>query len=669
MNSFLRRWALTIVPSLSLAAGDAPPLDEVVVTATALHESALEVAQPTAVLTGDELLRSRGTSVGETLATVAGVSATYFGPQASRPVIRGQSGERVQVTEDGADSLDVAALSADHAVTIDPLLADRVEVLRGPATLLYGNGAAGGLVNVLVRRVPEESFDGLKGAAELRGDSALGERAVALRLDGGVAGWSMHGDAYARDTDDVDIAGYALSRRVRKSGDFSEDDIAASRGSIANSASRLRGGALGVSRVGEAGFAGISVSRFDTRYGIPGPEAGVSIDLQQTRFDFNSDWHDPVPGVGSAHLRASLNRYEHAELEPDGEVGTQFDQDGLSMRLAVDTEPLAGWRGSFGVQYRDVDFDAVGEEAFVPASVTRNLGVFGYEERAFGPVTVELGARLERQEISSDAVPAEYDSSRGSFAGGLVWKFAEGWSTALNTTSTRRHPTATELFAEGPHLAIQRFEIGDPGLRPEKALTLDLSLRHRTERWAMTLTAFRSDYDDYIHTELTGEIEDDLPVAVYRQRDARFSGFELELDLPALKLGNGALNTRLVADAVRASFRDGDDLPQIPPWRVGAELRYARESWSAGVAAHRFADQDRVAANELPTDGYTMLGADATWRIALRGAADGGGARELLMYLRADNLLDEDARRHTSPLKEFAPLPGRTLGAGIRLQF
>jgi iron complex outermembrane receptor protein len=669
MNSFLRPWALSILPSLSLAAGDAPPLDEVVVTATALHESGLEVAQPTAVLSGEALLRSRGTSVGETLASVAGVSATYFGPQASRPVIRGQSGERVQVTEDGADSLDVAALSADHAVTIDPLLADRVEVLRGPATLLYGNGAAGGLVNVLVRRVPEESFEGLDGAAEIRGDSALGERAAALRLDGGGAGWAMHGDAYARDTDDVDVAGYALSRRLRDTGEFTDEEIAASRGRIANSASRLRGGALGVSRVGESGFAGFAVSRFDTRYGIPGPEAGVSIDLEQTRFDFNSDWHDPVPGIGSTHLRASFNRYEHAELEPGGEVGTQFDQDGLSLRLAVDTESLAGWRGSFGLQYRDVDFDAVGEEAFVPASVTRNIGVFGYEERAFGAVTVELGARLERQEITSDAVAANYDSSRGSFAGGLVWKFAEGWSTALNATSTRRHPTATELFADGPHLAVQRFEIGDPGLRPEKALTLDLSLRHRSEHWSLSLTGFRSDYDDYIHTELSGDIEDDLPVALYRQRDAKFAGFELELELPSMSLGSGALNTRLVADAVRASFRDGDDLPQIPPWRAGLELRYARDSWSAGVAVHRFADQDRVAANELPTDGYTMLGADTTWRIALAGAAGAPDARELLIYLRADNLLDEDARRHTSPLKEFAPLPGRTLGAGVRLQF
>ncbi len=234
MNSLLRpAWALMLIPSFSHAADEAP-LDEVVVTATALHESALEVAQPTSVLSGDELVRDRGTSIGEALANTAGVSATYFGPQASRPVIRGQSGERVQVSEDGAESLDVAALSADHAVTIDPLLADRVEVLRGPATLLYGNGAAGGLVNVLVRRVPEQAYDGFEGAAELRGDSALGERALAARIDGGGGGWALHGDAYARETDDVDVADYALSRRLRASGEFTPEQIAASRGSLAN---------------------------------------------------------------------------------------------------------------------------------------------------------------------------------------------------------------------------------------------------------------------------------------------------------------------------------------------------------------------------------------------------------------------------------------------------
>ena len=661
--------AMFLVPlsfsPIPAAADDA--LEEVVVSATALRESSLEVAQPTAVLAGDDLVRARGTSIGEALAGTPGVSATYFGPQASRPVIRGQTGERVQVSEDGAESLDVAALSADHAVTIDPLLADKVEVLRGPATLLYGNGAAGGLVNVVVRRVPEQSYQhAVEGAAELRGASASGERAAALRIDGGIDGWSFHGDAYKRATDDVGIAGYALSRRLRESGAFTPEEIAASRGRIADSASTLAGGALGVSRVGGAGFAGVAVSRFETQYGIPGPEHGVSLDLEQTRFDFNSDWRPQDSWLDSARLRASYNRYEHAELEPGGEVGTQFDQDGLSARLTFEHAPLASWRGSFGFQYREVDFVANGEEAFVPASLTRNAGLFAYEERAFGPVTLELGARLERQQVSVDANLSGYDATRANFAGGLVWQFATGWSTALNVTSTQRHPTSTELHADGPHIAVQRFEVGDATLRPERATTLDASLRYHgephAESWSMSLTAFQSRYRDYIYTTLTGDIEDDLPVAEYRQDDARFRGFEAEVTLPALDFAGGQLATRMLADVVRAELTGGGDLPQIPPFRVGAELRYSRSVWSAGVSAHCFADQERVAANELPTDGYMMLNADASWRLEL-------GGRPLLVYLRGENLLDEDARRHTSPLKEYAPLPGRSVGAGVRLEF
>jgi iron complex outermembrane receptor protein len=656
-----RFFLLALLPSFALA--DDPRMDEVVVSATALHESSLEVAQPTSVLTGDDLVRDRGTSIGEALASTPGISATYFGPQASRPVIRGQTGERVQVSEDGSESLDVAALSADHAVTIDPLLAERVEVLRGPATLLYGNGAAGGLVNVLVHRVPDQSYDGkAEGAAELRGDSALGERAAALRLDGGVQGWSFHGDAYARDTDDVKVADYALSRAARESGAFTPEQIASSRGTLRDSASRLRGGALGFARVGDSGYAGFALSRFETQYGIPGPEEGVSIDMNQTRLDFNGDWRAKNEWIDTAHLRASFNQYEHAELEPGGEVGTRFDQDGLSVRLAVETASWAGWRGSYGVQFRHIDFSALGEEAFVPASVTRNLGVFAYEERAFGPLTLELGGRLESQEVSPEGALPDYDSTRASFASGLVWQFAAGWSTALNATSTTRQPTSTELFADGPHVAVQRFEVGDAGLRPERARTLDLSLRHRTEDWSLSLTAYRSDYQDYIYSSLTGEVEDELPVALYLQDDARFTGFEAEVDLPALEFGGGKLDTRVVADAVRAELDSGADLPQIPPLRVGAELRYSRDAWSAGLSAHRFSRQARVADNELPTDGYTLLGVDSSWRLPW-------AQREVLVYLRGENLLDEDARRHTSPLKEFAPLPGRSIGAGVRLDF
>jgi iron complex outermembrane receptor protein len=639
-------------------------LQEVVVTATALRRSTLEVAQPTSILSGDDLVRARGTSVGEALASTAGVSATYFGPQASRPVIRGLTGERVQVSEDGAESLDVAALSADHAVTIDPLLADRVEVLRGPATLLYGNGAAGGLVNVLVRRVPEQAYaDTVEGAAELRGSSALGERAAAVRVDGGANGWSFHGDAYRRETDDVEIPGYSLSRRARASGAFTDEEIEAGRGRLADSASSLTGGALGVSRVGEAGFAGIAVSRFETQYGIPGAEEGVSIDMQQTRFDFNGDWHPHGSWLDSARARLSFNRYEHAELEPGGEVGTQFDQDGLAARFSFEHAKIAGWRGTFGLQYRDIDFSALGEEAFVPASITRNVGVFAYEERGFGPVTLELGARLEDQQITPDGDLPDYDSARMNFSAGLVWRFTDNWNTALNVTSTQRHPTSTELYADGAHIAIQRFEIGDATLRPEHAITVDASLRHQSERWSASLTAYRSAYRDYIYAALTGDIEDDFPVAEYVQRDAEFTGFEAEVALPEVTIGGGTLATKLVADTVRAEFDGGGgNLPLIPPLRVGAEARYSRGIWSAGISAHRYSDQKRIADNELPTDGYTMLGADASWSLPF-------GDRRLLTYLRADNLLDEDARRHTSPLKERAPLPGRSIGAGIRLEF
>jgi iron complex outermembrane receptor protein len=385
--------------------------------------------------------------------------------------------------------------------------------------------------------------------------------------------------------------------------------------------------------------------------------------MQQTRFDFNSDWHPHGSWLDSMRARVSFNRYEHAELEPGGAVGTQFDQDGLAARFTLEHAKFAGWRGTFGVQYRDIDFAALGEEAFVPASITRNIGVFGYEERAFGPVTVELGARLESQEIAPDGDLSDYDAARMNFSGGLVWRFAEDWNTAINATSTQRHPTSTELYADGAHIAIQRFEIGDATLRPEHAITVDASLRHQSERWSASFTAYRSAYRDYIYASLTGDIEDDLPVAVYVQRDAEFAGFEAEVELPELSIAGGSLSTKLVADTVRAKFDgSGGDLPQIPPLRVGAEARYSRGIWSAGVSAHRYSDQKRIADNELPTDGYTMLDADASWSLAV-------GARRLLTYLRADNLLDEDARRHTSPLKERAPLPGRSIGAGIRLEF
>lgn len=657
---------------------------EVVVTATPLRESPLETAQPTEVISGDVLVRLRSLSLGETLAAQPGISATYFGPQASRPIIRGLGGERVQMYEDGGEALDVSALSNDHSVTIDPLLAERIEVVRGPATLLYGNGASGGLINVVTNRVPSRVADApLSGALELRGDSAMDERGVSGRLDGGKGAFAWHADAFTRETDDVSIPGFALSRALREQLALEGEEIDAQRGTLANSASDSRGGALGASFVGERGFAGFAVSRFETDYGIvtshehehghdeedgeeehEGEEGGPTIDLKQTRYDFDAELRDPFAGLLAMRLRASYNEYEHGEIEADGTVGTLFDQQGLDTRLVFDHAPLAGWRGTFGIQYRDIDLEVTGEEALLPAAQTRNVGYFFFEEKPFGSVTLELGARLETQRVeaqSAEALP-RYDKTSVSASAGALWKATPNYTLALNLTSTQRHPTATELYANGPHLAADRFEVGDPGLRRERANTVDIGLRRVAGEWRGALTAFHSEYSHYIFPELTGEEQDGLALAQYRQADARFTGFEAELSLPPVTLPAGTLSTRLMADYVRAKLKDGGNLPQIPPLRAGFEIGLERGSLLSSVSVMYHDTQDKTALNELPTDSYTLVDIDISYRMP-------AGASSMLLFVRGQNLLDEEARRHASPLKDRAPLPGRGAAAGVRIEF
>lgn len=688
MDARSRPWLLPLVLStaaLPVAAGAEADndIEQVVITATPLRESLLETAQPVTVITGDDLVPLRALSLGETLAAQPGISASYFGPQASRPVIRGLGGERVQMYEDGGEALDVSALSGDHAVTVDPLIARQIEVIRGPATLLYGNGASGGLINVLTNRVPE-SLPGepLTGALELRGNSALDERAGALRLEGNSGSWAWHADGYARETDDVSIPDYAQSRRLREQLEAEGEEIDERRGTLRNSSSKTVGGALGGSFISEQALIGFAVSRLESDYGLPMEhaheheheesdedagepheegETGVRIDMAQTRYDLKAEIMEPFRGILSTRLRATFNDYEHREIEAGGEVGTRFEQDGVDARLVFDHAPLAGWRGTFGVQVRDVDFAAFGEEAFVPPSRTRNVGYFIFEERPLGPVTLELGARLEQQRITPDGITASYDDSAFSASAGALWKPADGYTLSLNVTSTRRHPTATELFANGPHLAAARFEIGNPSLAREHATTVDLGLRKGAGRWRMALSAFHSDYSRYIHAMPTGLEKDGLPVVEYVQADATLSGFEAELHPPAIQTALGTLSTRLMADYVRGKLKDGGNLPQIPPLRFGGGLELVRDRFSAGVSVIYHDEQDRVAEHELPTDSYTMVGLDIAYRAPL-------GERTMLLFLRGENLLDEDARRHSSPLKDIAPLPGRAVIAGVRVE-
>jgi iron complex outermembrane receptor protein len=681
MKNFLRATPALAISSVIAAvpvwAADTPSKDkdskdieQVVITATPMRESAFETAQPAALLSGDDLIRSRAISLGETLSSQPGVSATYFGPQASRPVIRGIGGERVQMYEDGGAALDASNLSNDHSVTIDPLLAQRIEVVRGPATLLYGNGASGGLINVITNRIPETLSDKpVNGALELRTDSATDERSGAARVDGTNGHWAWHADGHKSETDDVRIPDFALSRERRAQLIAEGQDVDEMKDRLVNSGSDTYGGAVGGSYIGDSGFIGLGASLFDTDYGLPDStgEIGSHIDMRQKHYDLKAELRDLNDFISLVRVRSSYSDYTHGEIEGSGEVGTLFQQKGSDTRVVFDHSPVGGWRGTFGVQFRDVDLDVTGEEALLPRSQTRNTGFFVFEERQFGNLHLETGARLEQQKIDVDSngTLPNYDKDAVSASLGGVYKLTDDYAVALNVTSTQRHPSATELYADGPHVAAQRFEIGDDTLKRERATTFDLGLRKAAGDWTGAVTAFRSDYSRYIFAALTGEVagdEDPLPVVQYSQRDATFSGFELELKPPAADLGFGVLSSRVVADYVRAKLKDGGgDVPQIPPMRIGGELTLEQGAFSSGVSVTWYDKQDKLGPEELPTDGYTMVNLDFSYRLPAQ-------EHSVFFYLRGTNLLDEDARRHTSPLKDEAPLPGRGIGAGVRME-
>ena len=675
---------LAALPTLAFAEAAAPQetqpkasqLEEVRITATPLRRGELETAQPVLVLGGDELLRRRATTIADTLASQPGLSATSFGPIASRPVIRGQGGMRVQVFQDGADVLDAAALSEDHAVTLDPLLAERIEVVRGPAALLFGNAASAGAVNVVTRRMPTQPLDKPFAAAiELRGDSAADARSVGAHATGRIGDrLQVYADLHDSRSDELRIPGYAWTEAAKEYFEAEGEAYDESRDRLTNSDGSADGGSLGIAWVGDRQKYGFSVSEYGSEYGLPGLGHGhdhgfeppdVRLDMSQRRHDASAEWLPSSGAVDALRLRVARNDYEHAEIEGDGEVGTRYAQVGDELRLTADHRVGDG-RGVFGLQWRELDFNAEGEEAFLPPSMTRNTGVFAFQEHRMGAVTLEAGARYEKQRITTADPDTMPDYEGGALGGslGALWGLRPGATLALQLTRTERHPTATELFADGPHLAASRYEIGDADLGTERGLTADLSLRFAGDAgWRGTVGVFHSDYDRYIVAQPSGGTEDGLPVVEFMARDARFTGAEFEVGHDALlATGMGAVGLRLFGDLVRAEDGAGEPLPQIPPLRLGAEASLTGARLRLGLEAIWHDAQDRIADGERRTAGFTMLNLEASWR---RPVGESG----VSLFLRASNLLDEDARRHTSPLKDYAPLAGRAVSGGLRLTF
>ena len=701
-------------------------LDDVVVRATPLPRTAEDLTRPVEVLAGSRLDEARAVSLGETVSRLPGVQSSYFGPGVGRPVIRGMDGARVQVLNDGLVSGDVSTVSVDHAVAIEPFLADQIEVLKGPSTLLYGSGAIGGAVNVVDGRVPEHATaTPLQGRAELRGGSGNDERTGLLRMDGTSASGRLvfHLDALHRETGDYRIPAHAESAdlRAQEQDDHDDDDGGehAAHGRLRNSFVRTDSAALGASWVGDRGFIGAGASLFNSRYGVPGHAHGDGDgdghDHDHDHQDGHDDGHDEAGhGHDDVHIvmdqrrqevRAGLDQagafdtlrvklarttYTHTEYAGD-EVGSVFDNDSTELRLELAHRQWAGWDGAFGLQAWERNFHAQGEEAFVPASDSRDLGLFWIGSRRIGTVDLEVGARHDRNRIEvapDEAIGPSRSFAATSLSAAARWHFGDELHLSFGLDRAQRPPTAEELYSSGLHVATRSHEFGDPQLRRETANRLETGVHWHRGRLRLGASLYAVDYRDFIYLADTGVEDAGTPVRVWNQADARFTGGELDLQWTLRDDESGRWTLRTFADAVRARL-DGEgtrtvafevphgdhvhaytaelaldgNLPRIAPRRTGVELRWDTDRWRAGVGAIHYARQGRVAAHEQPTPGYLLVNANLVWHL------DIAGDRALEAFVDGSNLLDREARPHTSFLRELAPLPGRSVAAGIRLFF
>ena len=660
----------------------------------------LDILAGTSVLSGTELQRDLRPQLGDTLTSLPGVSATSFAPGASRPVLRGFQGERIRVLTDGIGSIDVSNTSADHAVTIDPLTADRIEVLRGPAVLLYGSQAIGGAVNVIDRRIPRSiPEEGLHGDVIALYGSAADERSIGGALDVALgAGLVAHVDGSFRKSDDLRTGGYVLSPELRaeqfeiaeeefEEGHIEEADealeLANLRGKIPNSATETKTAGAGLALIRDKFNIGASVSLFDTKYGVPmRPGAGhhhgeegeeeeeegedahaepVSIAMEQVRFDFRGGYSFDSGFLDSVKLRAGAANYEHTEFEGE-EVGTVFKSDGVEGRLEFVQRDTGTWRGASGLQYFTRDFEAIGAEAFVPPNHTRQLGLFTLQEFDLGRVGLEAAGRFERTRVRAKTLDLTRRFDAFSVALGASYELAPQVTTGVNLSRAERAPSAEELFANGPHIATQSFEIGDPDLNKEKSLGAEAYFRVEKANVTFSATAFANWFDDFIYEVATGEEEDELPVFEYRQQDARFFGVEAEASARLFEARGFRFVGDVVADYVRATIKDGGPVPRIPPLRILSGIEAQSDKLDGRVEVEWVAKQDRVAEHENPTDGFTLVNASIAWR-------PWGRSAETTLMLSANNIFDVEARRHASFTKDFVPMAGRDIRLSARFAF
>lgn len=680
-------------PSPSSQTPQAPvaTLAPVIVTANPL--GATDLIAPSAQYSGAELLLRAQSTLGETLDGTPGISSTYFGPNASRPIIRGLDGDRIRILNNGGALVDASGLSYDHAVIAEPLSTERIEVLRGPGALQYGGNAVGGVVNVIDNRIPRAPLFDAKGGVAGKLDAGLSsgnsEQSGGVLLETGTDRFALHADVANRTADDMNVPVDLACTKSRSP---------ASAKKICNSVNQTHGGAVGGSMFFDHGYVGTSVSGYRSNYGTVA-EDNVTIGMKANRYAIEGELRNLDGAVQGLKWQLGRNEYEHTEYEGSS-VGTVFKNSGNDLRLEARHAKWGGLDGVVGVQADSSQFSADGDEAFAPYSTTRQTALFAYEELATRWGKWSAGARVDSVRVESLGNPllARFspDSrsfSPASYALGALWKVADNWQLSSNLAYTQRAPKDYELYANGPHLATNAFEVGDANLSKEQSTNLDVGMNWKRGAHRFGLSAFVNQFNNYLSQEATGINRDTegnggngvsvtdsgdgtsvesggtakiLPEYAYTAVQARFSGLEASGSVRLLDRVH-TIDLELRGDMVRAiNTITGQPLPRIAPVRVGATLIWGQGPWTARLGASHSAAQNEVPAGQLSTGAYTLWNAAMTYRTKV-------AANRALWFVKLDNLTDALAYSVSSVLTQTAPgkapLPGRTLKVGLQVNF
>jgi len=631
-----------------------------IILSTPLSKQEAETIHPVNILTGKDLALKQGGSIGDTLKQELGIHSSSFGSSVGQPVIRGQFGSRVQVLQNGISSLDVTGVSPDHANSTEGVFAEQIEVLRGPASLLYGSGAIGGVVNVIDNRIPLYMPESPIYSFEQRYNSVSDGWSSALKHEGGIDNIAWHIDGFFRESNSYNVPSGRSNSGV-----------------INNTDAESWSGTFGTSWIDDWGMVGFSINHLDNNYGVPPVDELVRIDLQQTRYDFKAEFYEPFTGVESLKFRMAYNDYQHAELEDGVTVGTEFDNKGLESRAELVHHKLGLFdHGAIGFQTQHKDFSASGEEAFVPPSKLQSYGIFVVEDVYVGDITYEAGLRIEHQQIDAEGFSVTKHTPVNASLSAL-WHATDDAHISLAFTHAQRAPDIQELFSKGVHFATQSYESGDEDLKLETTYNLELSFKAGFEDLSAELNVFHNWSKDYILQQRTGQsfnldteqinttcIGNCLPVYQAVQEDARFYGFESQVSFPLLNTENSKLNAQLFADYVRGQLDTGSDIPRLPPLRYGVQLDYkAYKDFVAGLRLTRAEKQTQIGDNESLTDGYLLLDVNINynWRLSKSNNA--------LFFVKGNNLLNETIRNSTSFLKDHAPEPGRGAELGVKITF